>query len=971
VSKGVVETLEIFGAVVAAAYGQWALAASLAGAAFSTDQARRAEAKAKSAYNASLRDRYAMVRSTTAARQLVFGRCRVSGPMFFASSYGDDKQHLVLCVALAAHEIDAIETIYFDDQPVTLDGSGNVIGIKVHETFSIASSTASVTVQQTPVGGTTTAQARYGEDVVVLTVTSVVGSTVSVSGARAGQTGQLDVFYRSKTDPFAPTDRFQISETFTVVNGHDTFALTGTPDATGVTAVYKSTTSGANDNSPVTVSGVSGNLVTISGATIGRQVVIYYETSSGRTLARVRTFTGAPGQSADAAMISELPGVWTFAHTASGVAYLVVEMDYDDSAFQGGIPNVSAVVRGMKCFDPRTGKTAWTENPALHARALATNPVGGNLPTTAIDDDAIIDAANVCDTSTTYTVGSADFVRPLYTAGYAYRADQKPSDGLTDIVQAMNGGWVFADGKLRIAAGAYRTPNPVVLDETWLTDDQAVQIQVGSARANLVNTITASIADRSQDYRVVPLPRIAPADYVADDAATLAQDLSFAAVTFGGQAQYIASCMLRQMRQGLTVTMRCNMRAWQAERFDVLLVSLDRFGWDEKAFEVLADTWQPDGSIELTLRETTPLIWDMDIGFPDYDLAPNTNMPSPWSIPEITGLTAISNNSTAQILPDGTVIPRLKVTWGAVTDSRVLLGGYIEIRYWLLGDVDDNFATFKAQGSDTVAFITGIRAGAQYMVTARACSAIAQSPWCAATLTNSGGRTTSPVNVSGMAYTQGSSRVHFTWNADTTDLDYKLTEVRIGSTWAGGTKVIGLAGNSGDWIPTALGSYTAWFAHQTFSGIYSATPQSLAVTVDSSIYGAGGGANGGTWHANGSVSPQTLTAIAAIRFDASGTVSRRQGNNATATYINIGRWISGTPAGSEQISFDLVTQNNFFGTPTVGGTGGGLVALSGSPAVTLTATNQQGTATILFTIFDGGGNSMATGFVFLDAESSP
>jgi hypothetical protein len=144
-----------------------------------------------------------------------------------------------------------------------------------------------------------------------------------------------------------------------------------------------------------------------------------------------------------------------------------------------------------------------------------------------------------------------------------------------------------------------------------------------------VNTITSSIADRSQSYRVVPLPRIAPPDYIAADGATLAQDVSFAAVTFSGQAQYIASCQLRQMRQGLTVMLRCNMRAWQAERFDVLLVSLSRFGWVEKPFEVLADTWTPDGSIELTLRETSPLIWDMDEGFPDYDIAPNTNMPTP------------------------------------------------------------------------------------------------------------------------------------------------------------------------------------------------------------------------------------------------------------------------------------------------------------------------------------------------------
>jgi hypothetical protein len=333
VSKGVVEGIELFAAaaiLVVSGGAAWQLSAALAASAFSTDQARRAEAKAKSTYNASLRDRYAMVRSTTSARQLVYGRCRVSGPMFFASSYGDDKQHLVFCVALAAHEIDAIEDVYFDDQVVTLDGSGNVIGMRVEEDFSIAASTATVTVQQTPVTGSVTAQARYGEDIVALTVTSVTGSSVSVSGGRGSQTGQLQVFYQSTTDPFAPTDRQQHNQTFTVVTGSDVFTLSSTPDATGVHVVYKSTSSDANNNTSVSAS-VSGNHVTISGGTVGRQVVIYWETSSGKTLARVRKYLGAPGQAADAGIISELPGVWTSAHTATGVAYLVVELDYDES----------------------------------------------------------------------------------------------------------------------------------------------------------------------------------------------------------------------------------------------------------------------------------------------------------------------------------------------------------------------------------------------------------------------------------------------------------------------------------------------------------------------------------------------------------------------------------------------------------------------------------------------------------------
>ena len=75
------------------------------------EQQRKAQGAQKDAYNASLRDRYVMVRGATEPRQLVLGRQRVSGPISFIGAYGTYSEHLVFVVALAAHEIDAVEAI--------------------------------------------------------------------------------------------------------------------------------------------------------------------------------------------------------------------------------------------------------------------------------------------------------------------------------------------------------------------------------------------------------------------------------------------------------------------------------------------------------------------------------------------------------------------------------------------------------------------------------------------------------------------------------------------------------------------------------------------------------------------------------------------------------------------------------------------------------------------------------------------
>ena len=81
-------------------------------AAYLNYQQRRQQANARDAHNASLQDRYLMVRSATEPRQIVLGRQRVSGPMAFVGSYGGDREHLVFIVVLAAHEAKAVAAFH-------------------------------------------------------------------------------------------------------------------------------------------------------------------------------------------------------------------------------------------------------------------------------------------------------------------------------------------------------------------------------------------------------------------------------------------------------------------------------------------------------------------------------------------------------------------------------------------------------------------------------------------------------------------------------------------------------------------------------------------------------------------------------------------------------------------------------------------------------------------------------------------
>lgn len=99
-----------------------------ASVAISDSQRRKAQRKARDAYNASLRDRIINLRSAIAPRELVVGRVRKGGPVLFFGSTGVHKEKFSVVIALAAHEIDGVEAPWLNDERQTLDAAGYVVG---------------------------------------------------------------------------------------------------------------------------------------------------------------------------------------------------------------------------------------------------------------------------------------------------------------------------------------------------------------------------------------------------------------------------------------------------------------------------------------------------------------------------------------------------------------------------------------------------------------------------------------------------------------------------------------------------------------------------------------------------------------------------------------------------------------------------------------------------------------------------
>ena len=126
-------------------------------------------------------------------------------------------------------------------------------------------------------------------------------------------------------------------------------------------------------------------------------------------LVRVKKHLGTANQSADASLMSEVDGWTANAHRLRGIAYVYARLEFDADAFPTGIPNISALVKGKKLFDPRDSTTAYSTNPALVIRDYLTNASYGFAASTAeIDDTAFQTAANICDESVSLAAGGTE-----------------------------------------------------------------------------------------------------------------------------------------------------------------------------------------------------------------------------------------------------------------------------------------------------------------------------------------------------------------------------------------------------------------------------------------------------------------------------------------------------------------------------------------------------------------------------------
>lgn len=518
----------------------------------------------------------------------------------------------------------------------------------------------------------------------------------------------------------------------TLIGGTTTITLEQEPaDPAGVRALD----AGLGFSLPVSVNGREVTVTAPSGSLFPLRIV--YQTLASTKMRSIYK-NGDPNQTAEGWPDIATP-LWSGDHRLRGVAYLRTLMLWDENIYEGGAPEIGAVLRGgdidgHPIYDHRTGAyLTQTSNPAIRAAWWMTLPRsrgGMGIPESWIDWPYVAEASNICDELIRVRTadGSGYEWIKRYECHTVLDTAESPVDNLDIILSAMAGRRVFTAGRYRIFAGAFR-PATIVLTDKDVVGDKDIVVDRSGASETPPNIVTGTFVDARKNWQESSPRPVRNDSYVAMDGAESPLDMTLAATTDERQANYLMGVALESGRPAFSFTLSVTGIGEDLALMDTVQIGIsNNTPYAGKTFEILdrVDNW--DGTFDLVLSEIRPNTYALD---PDT-FTPTDPVPIPdtsylWNVSSITGFVALPQKP--QALADGTAVTRVDMAWDLHPQPYVRQGGRIELRFRA---PDGEWIGIAPVGGDSVgtSFTAALIDGKYYQFQARAVNGVgAASNW--------------------------------------------------------------------------------------------------------------------------------------------------------------------------------------------------------------------------------------------------
>ena len=560
---------------------------------------------------------------------------------------------------------------------------------------------------------------------------------------------------------------------------------------------------------------LNDEIVTIDGS---NNVTTDRWTDNGSPLIRIIKVDGSQ-TTAQSDLVAETSA--TSAFVGNGIAYLYVRLLYDQSVFSGGIPTITAVIKGRKVYDPRTDTTAWSANAALCIRDYLSSEIG--LNDSYVDDTYFSAAANDCDDAIPLAGGGTE---DRYQINGVVNSSSAVGQVLQDMVAACNGTLYLSGGSWRLRVGVYDAPV-----KNFTLDDVRSDIAVDTraSRRDNFNAVIGRFISAADDWIEADYPPVESVTFLAEDNGQENQlDLTLGMVTSPSQAQRVAKQTLFRSREQITMTADFGLRAVDLEVGDIISLTIADYGWNAKEFEV--STWKlfiaDNGAIRInmTLRETSEAAFDWNAEEQDI-ISNNTILPRFSDVPSV-GLSAAAST---RILNEK-VTNFISITVSSSLPSQV---DYVEVQFRADGDTDylhlgtGQLGIFEAVDLDNGA----------YDFRARAVNALGYyGPWEYLAGVEAVGDTSPPDDVAGFFFEANGQTLTLDWQPVTNpDLSYYRIRHAIeetGATWANATTAVDKVPRPGTSVALPMRAGTYFIRAHDKTGLQSNTAASVVVPAD-------------------------------------------------------------------------------------------------------------------------------------------
>lgn len=217
---------------------------------------------------------------------------------------------------------------------------------------------------------------------------------------------------------------------------------------------------------------------------------------------RIRKFTGAAGQEADAMLMAE-DANWTVDHRLQGRAGIYVRYERNQEVFATP-PNFAVLVRGAKPYDPRIDIAAWTPNIALLADAWAQDKrLGSGIEDASRSTDATEAAANACEEMVATKPATAEVTRidlSTVITSVSVATDELTLEKHDFIYRRAQAVQMTTSGTL--PAGISAATNYYIIPR--LRSDTEVKVKLAASAADAVAGVAVNITDAgSGTHRLV------------------------------------------------------------------------------------------------------------------------------------------------------------------------------------------------------------------------------------------------------------------------------------------------------------------------------------------------------------------------------------------------------------------------------------------------------------------------------------